>query len=82
MAGPKTGTRPAIAAPIISGDATVGVLTLANRRGGRPLGATDLPLATDIGARLGTAIEAARVTGMRREIASTLQRALEPVDEL
>jgi PAS domain S-box-containing protein len=69
---------PAIAAPINSGDATIGVITLANREGGRPLGAGDLALATDIGARLGTAIEAARVTAMRREIASTLQRALEP----
>ncbi len=69
---------PAVLAPINAGDTTIGVITLVNAKGGRPFSDADLTLAADIGARLGTAIESARLAGVRKEIASTLQRALEP----
>jgi PAS domain S-box-containing protein len=69
---------PAIGAPLIAGESVIGMIAFANRAGGRPFSDADLALVGDIGSRLGTAIEGARLATIRREIAATLQRALEP----
>ncbi len=74
----RVGMGEAVAAAIGSGSVNLGVLLLANIEGGRPFGEADLDIAADLGSRLSSVIEVARMTGMRREIASTLQQALQP----
>ena len=72
------GVRDAISVPIKAGERVVGVLVFVNGPARPPFEDSDLALATEIGARAGMAIENARLSEMRKEIADALQHGLLP----
>jgi GAF domain-containing protein/anti-sigma regulatory factor (Ser/Thr protein kinase) len=66
--------------PLAAGGATLGALTLARTRPGRPFDARDVQLAAELGRRAGTAVLNARLYTERSAIAETLQQGLRPPD--
>lgn len=70
--------RDAIVVPLAAPTRTLGTITLLSSRGSRRLTEHDLDVATRLGRRSGTAVEAARLYTERTRIAHTLQRALLP----
>jgi serine phosphatase RsbU (regulator of sigma subunit)/PAS domain-containing protein len=72
------GLRSVLVVPLMAGDRAIGVMTMATDVSARVLGAGELELAREVGARAGIAVENARVHGARTHIATTLQRSLLP----
>jgi serine phosphatase RsbU (regulator of sigma subunit)/PAS domain-containing protein len=70
--------RAAITAPLTSHRRSIGVITLYGSRSSRLLDAADLPLAAELGRRVGAAVESARLYRERSNTAFTLQRSLLP----
>ncbi len=64
--------------PMMAGERTIGVLSLATAASGRVLNDDTLDLALDLGRRAGMAIDHARVHATSEYIAETLQRSLLP----
>ena len=74
----RTERGSAISVPVRAGSRVVGAITFTNEPARRPFDDTDLGLAAEIGARAGMAIENARLSEMRKEIADALQEGLLP----
>ncbi len=68
----------AIAVPMLLRGRALGVITLVNADSDRRFDAHDLPLAEDLAARAGTAVDNARLYRTRSAIAQTLQASLLP----
>jgi serine phosphatase RsbU (regulator of sigma subunit) len=64
--------------PIRARDQVVGSITLASAESGRRFGPQDLALAEDLGMRVGTTVDTARLYHTRSAIAQTLQASLLP----
>jgi PAS domain S-box-containing protein len=73
-----SGTRSAMAVPLVAGDRAIGVVTLGTSRSARRLDEAELALAGELGRRAGIAVENARLHAARSHIATTLQRSLLP----
>jgi PAS domain S-box-containing protein len=69
-----------VAVPIRAGERLVGVLAFVNGPRRSVFDEGDLTLAVEIGSRAGMAIENARLSEMRKEIADALQQGLMPPD--
>jgi PAS domain S-box-containing protein len=69
---------PAMCVPIAATGRVLGIVLLARPRGGTPFTDDDLALATELGARAGSAVENARLFRARTAVAETLQRSLLP----
>jgi serine phosphatase RsbU (regulator of sigma subunit)/PAS domain-containing protein len=73
------GLRSVIQAPIVAATGgPIGVLNLINAESGREFTGADLTLGEELGRRVGTAVQNARLHAERAEIAATLQRSLLP----
>ncbi len=72
------GLGPAVTVPIRAGDQVAGTLTFIDAPGRRRFSDSDVALATEMADRAGVFIENARLSGLRRDIADTLQRGLLP----
>jgi PAS domain S-box-containing protein len=68
----------AICVPLKVRDQVLGAITLATSESGRRFGRQDLALAEDLGLRVGSAVEHARLYRTRSAIAQTLQASLLP----
>jgi hypothetical protein len=64
--------------PIRARDQVVGAITFASAESGRRFGPQDLAVAEDLGMRVGTTVETARLYRTRSAIAQTLQESLLP----
>jgi serine phosphatase RsbU (regulator of sigma subunit)/PAS domain-containing protein len=74
------GAGSAMVVPMAAGAKVVGALTLVADATSRRFDDVDLEVAVEFGRRAGLAVENARVTELRTEIATTLQRGLLPPD--
>jgi PAS domain S-box-containing protein len=68
----------ALAVPMTVGARAVGALTFVNESGSRRFSEFDAEVAREIGRRAGIAVENARLTSQRAEVAEVLQRGLLP----
>jgi PAS domain S-box-containing protein len=75
---PEGTSGEAIVAPVRAGERLLGALLCVNGPGRAPWQEGDVPLAAELGARAGIAVENARLAEMRREIAESLQHGLRP----
>jgi PAS domain S-box-containing protein len=74
-------TAEVIVVPLaIADQPPIGALSLAMARSGRTFAESDLALAAELGRRVATAVENARLYAERSEIATTLQQSLLPPD--
>jgi serine phosphatase RsbU (regulator of sigma subunit) len=76
--GGSSGEGSIMLVPIPAGAAELGILAFANDPGSRVFDQTDLELAVEMGRRAGVAIERARLSEERAEVARVLQRGLLP----
>lgn len=76
----QLGARSALAVPLRSRDADIGVLVVATGPSGRRLGPDDIPFVEDVAARAAAAIANNRSHQARATIAHTLQQSLLPPD--
>ena len=74
----QIGLRSVIIVPLAGPTQTTGAITLVTSESKRRLSEDDVSLATRLGRRAGTAVEAARLFTARSRIAATLQTALLP----
>jgi GAF domain-containing protein len=72
------GLGPAVTVPVNAGGRVAGTLTFIDAPGRRRFSDDDVVLAKEMADRAGVLIENARLSGLRREIADTLQRGLLP----
>ncbi|MBT8224376.1 MAG: SpoIIE family protein phosphatase, partial [Dactylosporangium sp.] len=69
---------PAVAVPLVARGETVGVLTLVDAEGCRPLEAEDEQILADVGRRVGAALDNLRLLAIRTRVAARLQESLLP----
>jgi serine phosphatase RsbU (regulator of sigma subunit)/PAS domain-containing protein len=74
----ELGIHSALLVPLLAGPKVLGVITYGNRGDSRRFDANDLALAAEIGARVGLAVENARLATEEAEIAELLQLGLRP----
>lgn len=74
------GMNSAMIVPISAAGRRIGALVMVNAESGRRMTDRDLALAYELGHRMGTAIENARLYTERSRIATTLEAALRPPD--
>lgn len=74
----ELGVRSAMVVPMLGHGVTVGAMTLVTAESGRRFDQDDLSLARELGERMGTALETARLYEERSHIARALQESLLP----
>ena len=74
----ELGLGSVIMAPMTVGGRVLGAIAFVNDGDSRAFDRTDLEVAQEVAVRAGTAVEIARVSSQRAEIAGTLQRSLLP----